>query len=180
MTPADQTLYEAMCSDDPQRVNAATRQLTRRVKTLAMRFVIRNSGSEADAEDITQETILDVWKQMRLGAFQPQAGVALDAYMNRIVRNKWLKVIERRPKVVVDFTEDWTDEQPGEHHQLDLLKRAFDQLGEACQQMLRLFYWDDCSMEDIAMELGASADVVKTRKYRCMIKLGTLLLKKSD
>ncbi|RYC66875.1 MULTISPECIES: RNA polymerase sigma factor [Spirosoma] len=178
MSSADQTLYEAICSDDKRRVEWATHQLTHKVKAVIRRHVLDNSGSEEDAADLTQETVLAVWAQLRSGHYQPRAEATLDAYVYKVMRNKWLKVLKRRKQVGLlsqfdDLTEEPTAEDKPER--LATLQQAFSQLGEACQELLQLFYWDDLSFDEIAHRVNASAKAAKVRKYRCMLYLGALL-----
>jgi len=45
-------------------------------------------------------------------------------------------------------------------------------LGDACQQILRLFYFMKKSMEEITGIMGyKNADTVKNQKYKCMQRL---------
>jgi len=178
MSSADQTLYEAICSNDQRRVEWATHQLTHKVKAVIRRHVLDNSGSEEDAADLTQETVLTVWAQLRSGQYQPRAEATLDAYVYGIMRNKWLRVLKSRKQLGLlgpldDLTEEPTAED--EPERLTTLQQAFGQLGEACRELLQLFYWDDLSFDEIAHRVNASAKAAKVRKYRCMLHLGALL-----
>ncbi|MGF7216198.1 RNA polymerase sigma factor (sigma-70 family) [Spirosoma lacussanchae] len=178
MSSADQTLYEAMCSDDQRRVEWATHQLTHRVKAVIRRHVLDNSGSEEDAADLIQETVLAVWAQLRSGQYQPRAEATLDAYLYGVMRNKWLKVLKSRSRVgMISRLDDLTEEPTAEDEpeRLTQLQQAFSQLGETCRELLQLFYWDDLSFDEIAHRVNASAKAAKVRKYRCMLHLGALL-----
>ncbi|MGB6649412.1 MAG: sigma-70 family RNA polymerase sigma factor, partial [Bacteroidota bacterium] len=49
-------------------------------------------------------------------------------------------------------------------------------LGEPCRTLLLLFYWEERSMGEIAVELGfANADTAKSKKYQCKKALEKLL-----
>lgn len=176
MTSQDLKLYEDLCSDDTRRLSTATRLLTRRVKAIASRFVLGNSGFRSDIDDLVQDTVLAVWQQMRSGAYQVRLDKPLDAYLKVIVRNKWLKTLQRQSVApLTDLTESVAEELPMEHQRLPELEEAFDRLGQACQLLLRLFYWEGYSMEEIARRLGISMKATKVRKYRCMLQLGKIL-----
>ena len=57
-------------------------------------------------------------------------------------------------------------------------KKAFEQLGDTCKEILRLSIVNRLSMKEIAREIGyASADVIRTKKMRCMKKWSTLVNK---
>lgn len=171
----DLSLYEQMCSDDSKRVDAAATSLTRRVRPIAERFVLKNSGRRTEVDDIVQETVLAVWTNMRNGAYKPMPDTPLDAYLYRIVKNKWLKKLGKQHEELDVSTITIPDDLPDEHYRLDQLQRAFAQIEQACQHLLKLVYWEGYKMEEIAKQLATTEDAVKMRKYRCMAKLGTLI-----
>jgi len=42
------------------------------------------------------------------------------------------------------------------------------QIGNPCHDLLLLYYWEERTMEEIALKLGfANADTVKSKKYQC-------------
>jgi DNA-directed RNA polymerase specialized sigma24 family protein len=62
------------------------------------------------------------------------------------------------------------DEEREEHYaQLDL---ALDAIGEPCRSLLRAFYHQDKSMQEIAADFGyTNPDNAKTQKYKCLMRL---------
>ncbi|WP_461093976.1 RNA polymerase sigma factor [Spirosoma gilvum] len=181
MTSQDLTLYEDLCSEEPRRLEAATRQLTRRAKAIALRIVLGNSGARSDIDDLVQDSVLAVWQQMKSGRFEARPDKPLDAYLTSVVRNKWLKALQKRSTTALtDLDESLTDEVSAEHPQLHILEENFARLGKDCQDLLRLFYWDEYTLEKIASRLKATVDVVKMRKFRCMLRLGKLLRPKKQ
>lgn len=56
------------------------------------------------------------------------------------------------------------------------LEKALKKLGEPCQTLLRLFYYNGKNNSEIMEELHyASTDVVKSKKYRCLQYLKQIL-----
>jgi RNA polymerase sigma factor (sigma-70 family) len=48
------------------------------------------------------------------------------------------------------------------------LREALEKLGDPCKTILLLYYYDECSMQEIAQRMGfANADTVKSKKYQC-------------
>ena len=174
---ADLMLHEQMCSNEPIQVEAATRLLTQRVKVIAGRFVSKNSGNQMDVDDVVQETVIAVWKNMRRGSYKPMPDTPLDAYLYKIVKNTWLKMLGEQPEGMTEPMRSLPEELPAEHYRLDELQRAFGQLEQACQNLLKMVYWDGYKLEKIAILLGITVEAVKMRKYRCMRMLGALLRK---
>jgi DNA-directed RNA polymerase specialized sigma24 family protein len=53
-----------------------------------------------------------------------------------------------------------------------------EQIGNPCRDILLLYYWEEQSMEEIALKLGfANADTVKSKKYQCKKMLERLVKK---
>ena len=54
----------------------------------------------------------------------------------------------------------------------DSMLRAFDDLGDQCKEILRLFYFEKRSMSEIAVEMGFKNEgVSRTTKKRCLEKV---------
>ena len=106
-------LHEQMCSNEPIQVEAATRLLTQRVKVIAGRFVSKNSGNRMDVDDVVQETVIAVWKNMRRGSYKPMPDTPLDAYLYKIVKNTWLKMLGKQPEMMTEPTGSLPEELPG-------------------------------------------------------------------
>ncbi len=51
------------------------------------------------------------------------------------------------------------------------LHQLIGKLGEQCQQILKLFYWEKMKIEKIAEQLKMGSASVKNGKYRCMNQL---------
>ena len=57
-----------------------------------------------------------------------------------------------------------------------LVQEALERLGEPCKTLLLLYYWEERSMAEIALELGfANADTAKSKKYQCKKALEKML-----
>jgi len=58
---------------------------------------------------------------------------------------------------------------------------ALDQLGEKCQKILKLFYYQRYSTEAIKNEMGYNhVDVVRSQKLRCMKSLRAIIFKSKE
>lgn len=59
-----------------------------------------------------------------------------------------------------------------------LLKTKFEQLGNQCKQILRLFYYEEKKLHEIVALMGyENKDVAKSQKSRCIKQLKTLVNK---
>jgi RNA polymerase sigma factor (sigma-70 family) len=148
-------------------------------------FVLRNSGSLDDAEDMLQEALVVLWERVRSGRFQYTA--RLDTFVFATVKNMWMRRLFRKRREILDgnppedipdgATSPLDDMITGEESRR--VKEALDELGEPCRNLLLLFYWEELPMEEIAARLGfANAQTAKAKKYQCKKALQALMLER--
>jgi RNA polymerase sigma factor (sigma-70 family) len=147
-------------------------------------LVLRNHGTEDDAEDILQEALVVLWEKIRGGSFEYQA--KLSTYIYATAKNIWFRRLERRrrelPAANNDFeptTDDPTPlEEMEENERTAAVQKAMEQIGNPCRNILLLYYWEEQSMDEIAIKLGfANSDTVKSKKYQCKKMLERLVKK---
>ena len=69
-------------------------------------------------------------------------------------------------------------EELEENERIIAVQQAMEQIGNPCRDILLLYYWEERSMEEIAVKLGfANADTVKSKKYQCKKALENLVKK---
>ncbi len=145
-------------------------------------FVQRNSGSEEDAEDVLQESVIILWERVRSGRFEQNA--KLSTFLFGVAKNVWSrKRMKKFREPASDFNNDEFDSE--ERSALDAMidsersrsvANAMERLGEPCRTLLTLYYWEEHSQEEIAAEMGfANAATVKSKKYTCKKMLEKLL-----
>lgn len=149
------------------------------------KFIVRNSGEAVDAKDIFQEAIIAAWLNVKNGQFREVRSGNIEAYIVRIAKNKWLDVLrssrfKKTVPMVSDTKAPMVEELRTEEAIQDVayLKELYSCLDERCKAVLDRFYFEKMSMEDIAKELHLDAGSVRTAKYRCMMKLRKLHLKR--
>ncbi len=148
-------------------------------------FVLRNNGTQDDAEDMLQEALVVLWERVRSGRFEYAA--RLDTFVFATVKNMWMRRLFRKRHEVAgtQIVEDGPDDSlsaldemiSGEESRI--VREALDRLGEPCRGLLLMFYWEELSMDEIAARLGfANAGTAKSKKYQCKKALEGLLLKR--
>ncbi len=159
---------------------AALGDLYRTNRKPVFSYILRNSGSEEDADDMLQEAVIVVWERVRSGTFEPQA--KLGTFLYATVRNLWLRRLQRARRETVEPADDIPADDPSplsglmEREEARTIAEALDRLGEPCRRLLLLYYWEERSMEEIATALGfANAATAKARKYQCKKSLEHLL-----
>ena len=138
-------------------------------------LVIHNAGSDSDAEDIFQETLIIIFKKLRDDDdFQLTANFT--TYIYSIARLIWLKHLKQIKKIEIDpLNRDMEEriefEEPLPVEDKDLrmaiYQRTLSQIPEDCQKILRLTT-EDVTSREIARRLGfRSEGYVRKRRHFC-------------
>lgn len=143
-------------------------------------FILKNSGTPQDAQDVFQEAIMVVYANASKPNFVLTC--AFYTYLHAICRNIWLRQLKEKRKLRVTFSADWEyldkadfEDTLAEAEQFDLFWRKFNTLGADCQRLLRLFF-DGASMQKIMSKMGyGSEGYARKRKYQCKEKLFAMI-----
>ena len=140
-------------------------------------YILKNSGTESDAKEIYQDAFLVVYQKITDGTFRPTA--TIKTFLSVVARNLWLKQLRdnHHPMTVEDIGElqiadigdtyDWrADEQEKK------VMEKINQLGQGCQKILKLYYFNKNSLREIAEKLEYKAEKnARNAKYKCMQQL---------
>ena len=164
----------------------ALTQLYSRYFPMVLHFVTTNSGSEDEAKDIYQESLIVLYEKVRDGSFELHC--QLKTYIYSVSRRLWLKQLAHKSRFMVNdietpatdsdaveqMSDDLTDHEERDR-QFDLMADSLDRLGEPCRTLLEDFYIRHLSMQDITEKFGyTNADNAKTQKYKCLMRLKRL------
>jgi RNA polymerase sigma factor (sigma-70 family) len=137
-------------------------------------YIARNSGTTEDVQDVLQESLVILWERIRSGRFEYKA--QLSTFVYATVKNLWsqrLRTKKHLSSAEID-PEANEDQSPSvldslvEMERVEMVRKALGTIGEQCRKLLLLFYWEEQSMQAIAVQLGfANADTVKAKKYQC-------------
>jgi RNA polymerase sigma factor (sigma-70 family) len=138
-------------------------------------LIIHNAGSESDAEDIFQETLIIIFKKLKEES-NFKLTSAFNTYIYSIARLLWLKHLRQIKKIEIDpLNRDMEEriefEEPSPVQDKDLrmaiYQRTLLKIPEDCQKILRLTAQDITSKE-IARQLGfRSEGYVRKRRHFC-------------
>ncbi|HEY9177720.1 MAG TPA: sigma-70 family RNA polymerase sigma factor [Flavipsychrobacter sp.] len=161
--------------------HAAMEEVYSRHYRMVSRWMSKTGGSDDDAADICQESMIVLYEKSRNGDFELTS--KLSTYLFAIARNLWYKKLQNRQAGVVkidngdelnigvDYEDDIKAHREREMH-YEQLGNALDKLGEPCASLLRSFYFNNNSMQQIATDFGyTNADNAKTQKYKCLARL---------
>ncbi len=141
------------------------------------RLAYRLSGNRSDAEDLTQETFVRVFRS--LADYTPGT---FEGWLHRITTNLFLDMVRRRQKIRFDaLAEDASDrlatEEPGperafEQNNLDPeIQRALDALPADFRAAVVLCDLEGLTYEEIALTLDIKVGTVRSRIHRGRVLL---------
>jgi len=151
-------------------------------------LVLKNSGTRDHAKDIYQDAFLAVWQNIKQDKFIPRNESSINGYIYTIAKNKWMDVLRSQgfKKTIIasqlnyfeikDEENNGIDDDILKEKRLEDVMQAFKNLGEACKNLLRKFYFEKKSMNLIAEELALDSASTRNKKYRCMKKLKEIAL----
>lgn len=156
----------------------ALREVYRQHYPMVQRMVVANSGSEQEAKDVYQETIIHFFERLQQADFVLTCKIK--TYLYAVSRRLWLKRLWERKRFHGNIEETETfltveeevEDISRKEEQFESLHAAIDQLGEPCRTLLLDFYLGDLSMDQIREKFGyTNADNAKNQKYKCLQRL---------
>lgn len=135
-------------------------------------YVINNSGCNSDANDVLQEAIIVLFRKVKEDNFKLTS--SLNTFIYSIGKLIWLKELERRRiKGSISVKLDIIDEDNSIHSiiekndRLRLYREKFEELGEDCKKVLRLFYLGTSISQITKFMHYSSSEYTKKKKYIC-------------
>ena len=157
-------------------LNDAIRSIYRQHSEAVSSFIIHYGGSEQDADDIFQETVVAFIDIVKKGKYRMEASIR--TFLASIARNYWFNELKKRGRSghrdrQFEMGRD-QDEADVSQHMAELerkrqLRELVEQLGESCRKVLLLFYYENLSMKEIVNHLPyENEQVVRNKKYKCL------------
>lgn len=142
------------------------------------RYAFRLAGTQADAEDLTQQTFLIA--QQRLGQLREPAKAG--SWLFAILRSCFLKSHRKHRPVSASVIELDVESVPDDVQDDDidrqLLQLAINQLKPEWRVVLVMFYFEQRSYKEIAAELQIPIGTVMSQLSRAKSQLRGILLEK--
>ncbi len=140
--------------------------------------------NEEQAIDIFQYAILSFYENVVDGVIEEMNDAGIKTYLYSIGKNKMLADNRRNSKI--SFNPDYEDrllieelDSEGEPLQLKIekIKDVIQKLQNPCADILRLFYFNNLSTDEIAEIMGyKNGNTVKNLKYKCIQRIKKLLI----
>ena len=139
-------------------------------------FAMSLTRNRAAADDLTQESILKAWKNIR--KFEP--GTNMKAWLFTIVRNTYYSDYRKKKREVADVDGVFSDKlavKPDHDGRLHLrdFRTAFETLPDEQREVLILVGVQGFSYEEAAATAGIAIGTVKSRLNRARERLSQIL-----
>ena len=145
------------------------------------RYVLKNNGNEQQAKDVYQEAFVAMWRNVREDKFKEDSLGSIGGYLFQIAKYKWLDHLRsaqyKNTTFInrdIEFEESLSDEDEAKSKKINRIMEAVDQLGEKCQILLKLFYFEKKSFREIAEIVEMDEASARNAKYRCQEQLRKL------
>ena len=149
---------------------------------MMIKLIIKNNGTEEEAKDIYQESLIVLWQKAKDDNFVLTSKIS--TYLYSICLNLWRKELERKKRFSYEVKEGTDVMEMDRDERIKIINQCIQRLGDTCREVLTYYYFDRLSMVEIAEKMGfANADTSKTKKYKCKKELDQLvksLYKESD
>jgi RNA polymerase sigma-70 factor (ECF subfamily) len=175
LTSSDASLVTRIAGGD----QLALRALSARHQIRLYRFLVRTVRDERLAEELLSDVFLAVWRQ----AAQFERRATVSTWLLAIGRYKALTALRRRSEVELDSemartVPDTADDPEISLQKKDLgevLRRCVAALSPAQGQIIDLVYYQEKSINEVALIVGIPEATVKTRTFYARKRLAELV-----
>jgi RNA polymerase sigma factor (sigma-70 family) len=143
------------------------------------RLIITHGGSEEEAKDIFQESVIIFYEKVQQPDFELSSSIA--TFLYSISHRLWLKKIRDVKSHESDLSqcknlpfESEFDIENQENTQV--IDHLLEELGNPCKTLLKNYYYQKMSMKEIATAMDYSSEnVAKNQKYKCIERAKKIL-----
>lgn len=150
------------------------------------RYIINNSGSQQDAEDIFQEVVVNFIELVQKDKFRGESSIK--TFLFSMNRHTWLNELKRRGRALAreekyekgqERVEMDAGHQVADREEKAVIASLVAALGDTCKKILTLFYYENLSMKEILDATDyENEQVVRNKKYKCLKQLEQMLNEK--
>lgn len=181
----DDALISSLATGDSKTINYIYKTYYPSVE----KMVFKMNGSTDDAFDVFQDSVTILYEKAK--SHNLDISCKLSTYLIAISKNIWLTKLAKRKKtsftVLHEHHEDEVSVEDDLHRffefeqHVEKLQQCFQMIGEPCNELLKAFYIENKSMQDISEQFGyTNAENAKNQKYKCLTRLRKLFFKHGD
>ena len=166
-----------------QNPDSAVKALYRNYYESLSWYVMNNSGSRQDAEDVFQETVISFIDLVGKNKFRGESSIK--TFLFSLNRHIWLNELKRRGRALIreekfgkgqEVVEIDAGSVLIERESKAVINELLERLGETCKKILLLFYYENASIKEILDKLHyENEQVVRNKKYKCLKQLEQII-----
>ncbi len=175
---ADQQYIDYLRQHDAAGIGEIYRLYADKIK----RLIVTNNGTEEDAADILQESLVDIYKMSADGSFVLTC--PFEAFLVLVCKRKWLNALKKKGRQPVTKPVDevssfkqneWqqAEQQAMKLEREKVIMELLGQLGEKCRKII-MACLEGRHQEKVAESLGLTYAYLRKKKSECMAGLGEL------
>lgn len=149
-------------------------------------YILQNSGSIEDADDVFQDAIVVLFHYVKSGKYKEEYD--LDGFLYKVSKNAWID-LERKKKRMIKEELIGFDLADDKDLLLEMIRdekhvvfhKLFDKLGENCKKLLSYVIFDKKSMKEITQLIGYKDEKVAVNQhYRCKKYFANLIMENQE
>lgn len=166
-----------------QNDTALVREIYSRFAGKVKSHILQNSGSDADAADIFQESLIDIFQQAQYKGLQLTC--PFESFLLLVCKRKWLNELKKRGRqgVTKDIDDVFTlgedvfalaEQLQLQEANASLFMAMFQQLGDRCREIINKCLGTK-QQDEVATDLGVSYAYLRKKKSECTAELIKLI-----
>jgi RNA polymerase sigma factor (sigma-70 family) len=137
------------------------------------KYIENNSGSDKDAEDIFQDTLIVIFDKIRKNELNLTS--SFSTFLFSIAKFQWMNILKHRQvrNVTLEDCDQLLNEEPEIHEELILAERKklvvhyFNEISEDCKKIIKHLI-NGCTLEETTKLMGySSVQHTKNRRLKC-------------
>jgi len=150
-------------------------------------YIIKNSGTEEEGQSFFRWALMKARENMKNSNYKDEHKI--EAYVFSIARNLWLDELRKKKnkqqrETNLEEKEHWVAdnsisplEKIIKEEEINHIHKQLKLLGEKCEQVFQLHYFEEFSFEKMAKLLNIKANALRKRHFDCKKKLQRALMK---
>lgn len=150
------------------------------------KFILTNSGTLEDADDVFQDTVIKLFYHVKKGMYKEEYD--LDGFLFSVAKNSWINLMRKKYKLLKEEHIDLeiSDEKSQldamiEDERLSTFHSLFDKLEDNCKKILSYVIFEKKTMKEISSMMGFKDEkVAKNQHYRCKKYFSKILMQDKE
>jgi RNA polymerase sigma factor (sigma-70 family) len=148
------------------------------MKPKVFSYVANNGGSSADGQDILQDGMIIMNRNIRSGKYKAES--SLSSYLLSICKWRWLGELRRRGRqhLMKDELPQPAPESSGARRGdvYVAVRELFNRIDPGCKQALTAAFFDQKRMVEIAEDQGLlNEQIARSRRFMCLKKMKAMI-----